>query len=409
MSTPLIKNFSIFNAWGDNRLTELKFRKNVTFITGFNGTGKTTLLELLNFSLSDPMSISPSYKDWCTKILLKQNIALFSFDLGTLSTEKQEKINASLKGLDTQSALEELSLIEFHDKVLKKIDDKKIKNKNKNKNNFVSPVVSNNSKTDVDPSIAARVTFARVDNPSKNKDVKEMVSPVYYREEVFMDADRPYTNHPDTQQTNIYDKSILLDFTLRELLIDFLSKEKEEAIKNDQVNKENASVFNEINSLLSGKGIDKDVAFKLKQNFSSLIKIDAGYSFEAKVDVISKFESIVNEFFECTGKTICRDSRGLLAFKDLKSNVIESSKLSRGEKNILILLILAFLSQGENKVFILDEPDLTLHIEWQKKIISKLQELAPKSQFIIATHSPALFMNDIDFDVINMMDVTNYE
>lgn len=393
----------MFNAWGDNRLTQIDFRKNVTFLTGFNGTGKTTLLELLNFSLSDPMAISPDYKNWCTKVLLKQNIALFAFDLGSSHDRTQNKINSSLRKLQTRSELEHLKLIDFYNSVLKGVQDYK-----KNKKNGTS-IVSNNSASENDSTAAARVIFARSDNPHGKKDVKELVSPIYYREEVFMDADRPYTKNSEHQNTNIYDKSILLDFTLKELLVDFLSKEKELATINASDNSDNNKLFNEINSLLSGDGIDKDVAFKLKQNFSSLIKKEVNYKFEFKEDVIKKFENIVEDFFECTAKKVCRDARGLLALRDSKGNVVESSNLSRGEKNILILLILAFLSHDEKKVFILDEPDLTLHMEWQKKIIVRLQELAPQSQFIIATHSPALFMNDVDFDVINIMDVTNYE
>ena len=403
MYTPLIKNFSMFNAWGDNRLTQIDFRKSVTFLTGFNGTGKTTLLELLNFSLSEPMAISPDYKNWCTKVLLKQNIALFAFDLGSSDEKKHNRINSSLRKVQHKPELEYLKLMDFYNAVLKGVQGYK-----KNKNNVTS-MVSNNSASENDTTEAARVIFARSDNPYGKKEVNELVSPIYYREEVFMDADRPYTKNADNQKTNIYDKSILLDFTLKELLVDFLSKEKELASNVTFDKNDNAMLFNEINSLLSGDGIDKDVAFKLKQNFSSLVKKEANYKFEFKEDVIKKFENIVEEFFECTAKKVCRDSRGLLALRDSKGNVVESSNLSRGEKNILILLVLAFLSHDEKKVFILDEPDLTLHMEWQKKIIVRLLELAPQSQFIIATHSPALFMNDVDFDVINIMDVTNYE
>ncbi|MCU6671380.1 ATP-binding protein [Enterobacteriaceae bacterium H4N4] len=403
MYTPLIKSFSMFNAWGDNRLTQIDFRKSVTFLTGFNGTGKTTLLELLNFSLAEPMAISPDYKNWCTKVLLKQNIALFAFDLGSSDDKKHNKINSSLRKVQHKPELEHLKLMDFYNAVLKGVQGYK-----KNKNNVTS-MVSNNSASENDSTEAARVIFARSDNPHGKKEVNELVSPIYYREEVFMDADRPYTKNAESQKTNIYDKSILLDFTLKELLVDFLSKEKELASNVALEKNDNTMLFNEINSLLSGDGIDKDVAFKLKQNFSSLVKKEVNYKFEFKEDVIKKFENIVEEFFKCTEKKVCRDSRGLLALRDSKGNVVESSNLSRGEKNILILLVLAFLSHDEKKVFILDEPDLTLHMEWQKKIIVRLLELAPKSQFIIATHSPALFMNDVDFDVINIMDVTNYE
>jgi len=72
-------------------------------------------------------------------------------------------------------------------------------------------------------------------------------------------------------------------------------------------------------------------------------------------------------------------------------------------------LLLAFFASDDEKIFILDEPDLSLHIEWQKQILSSMSMLAPNSQFIVATHSPAMLMNDLDFNVINLTNEINNE
>ncbi|MGQ6545689.1 AAA family ATPase, partial [Serratia sp. IR-2025] len=44
-------------------------------------------------------------------------------------------------------------------------------------------------------------------------------------------------------------------------------------------------------------------------------------------------------------------------------------------------------------IFIFDEPDLSLHIEWQDLLLPAFKELAPNRKFIISTHSPALIGN----------------
>ncbi|TYO11181.1 ATP-binding protein, partial [Acinetobacter baumannii] len=55
-------------------------------------------------------------------------------------------------------------------------------------------------------------------------------------------------------------------------------------------------------------------------------------------------------------------------------------------------------------IFILDEPDLAMHINWQKKLLRTFLEIAPKSQFIVSTHSPALIPQDTK--EINFVNVT---
>lgn len=77
---------------------------------------------------------------------------------------------------------------------------------------------------------------------------------------------------------------------------------------------------------------------------------------------------------------------------------IEISELSSGEKQLFILLTETLLQQNDNFIFIADEPELSLHIEWQKKLLGSIKELNPNSQIIVATHSPeiaALWRNNI--------------
>jgi len=65
--------------------------------------------------------------------------------------------------------------------------------------------------------------------------------------------------------------------------------------------------------------------------------------------------------------------------------------LSSGERQILIVLTyLAFLS-GPDSIFIIDEPELSLHLRWQGYLIDALQKLRPSgSQILIATHAPEI-------------------
>lgn len=65
--------------------------------------------------------------------------------------------------------------------------------------------------------------------------------------------------------------------------------------------------------------------------------------------------------------------------------------LSSGEKQIVTMFTyLAFLA-GEDSIFIVDEPELSLHIGWQQNLVEALRGLRPKGgQLILATHSPEI-------------------
>ncbi|MEZ0121385.1 MAG: AAA family ATPase [Candidatus Reddybacter sp.] len=67
---------------------------------------------------------------------------------------------------------------------------------------------------------------------------------------------------------------------------------------------------------------------------------------------------------------------------------IDHIKLSSGEKQLIILLVEALLQKKEKHIFLADEPELSLHISWQRKIIPAIKEINPNAQIIVATHSP---------------------
>ena len=66
--------------------------------------------------------------------------------------------------------------------------------------------------------------------------------------------------------------------------------------------------------------------------------------------------------------------------------------LSSGEKQLIILIAcLSLLEEAKRShIYIVDEPEVSLHITWQEKFIDALLEASPNTQFILATHSPSI-------------------
>ncbi len=78
--------------------------------------------------------------------------------------------------------------------------------------------------------------------------------------------------------------------------------------------------------------------------------------------------------------------------------------LSSGEKQLVIILGEALLQQGAPWIYIADEPELSLHVKWQEKLIENLRMLNPQAQIVCATHSPDVvssFSNNVfDMEVL---------
>ncbi|MCU0449338.1 MAG: ATP-binding protein [Bernardetiaceae bacterium] len=69
------------------------------------------------------------------------------------------------------------------------------------------------------------------------------------------------------------------------------------------------------------------------------------------------------------------------------ANRVKLAQLSAGEKNLLSFLVYAM--SGPDAMFI-DEPELDLHTDWQRLLLGVLREIAPQTQFFVATHASAI-------------------
>ena len=54
-------------------------------------------------------------------------------------------------------------------------------------------------------------------------------------------------------------------------------------------------------------------------------------------------------------------------------------------------LMRVFLMEEQPYILLMDEPEISLHIEWQYKLFEEIRHLNPNCQIITSTHSPSLF------------------
>ncbi|MBQ8502567.1 MAG: AAA family ATPase [Bacteroides sp.] len=104
----------------------------------------------------------------------------------------------------------------------------------------------------------------------------------------------------------------------------------------------------------------------------------------------SCFQDMMDELFSYTRKIIDRQNNEIFFYQD--GEHLSPYKLSSGEKQMLVILLTALVREGGNSVLFMDEPEASLHIEWQQKLIGMVRKLNPDMQLILTTHSPALIM-----------------
>lgn len=145
---------------------------------------------------------------------------------------------------------------------------------------------------------------------------------------------------------------------------------------------------------------------------------------------IEKFFALVNSLFEETGKEIAIDRQNNTLIFHLKGSErflstangspillsnggflltngknIQLDQLSSGEKQMLLILTTVFLQEEKPNVLLMDEPEISLHISWQDRLIELIRKLNPNCQVILTTHSPNIFASGWEDKLVFIQDL----
>lgn len=120
----------------------------------------------------------------------------------------------------------------------------------------------------------------------------------------------------------------------------------------------------------------------------------------------TRFQDMVDDLFRETGKKLLRKSNEIVFVQRMdvlgafqggtdETNLEELSpyKLSSGEKQMLVILLTVLVEDLQPCVLFMDEPEISLHIDWQQRLIGLIRELNPNAQIVLTTHSPAVIMD----------------
>lgn len=118
-----------------------------------------------------------------------------------------------------------------------------------------------------------------------------------------------------------------------------------------------------------------------------------------------RFQDLIDDLFSETGKKIVR-TENEIRFSQIGETLVPY-QLSSGEKQMLAILLTVLVEDNQPYVLFMDEPEVSLHVEWQERLIELILSLNPNVQIILTTHSPALVMNGWMDRVTEVSDITD--
>jgi predicted ATPase len=131
---------------------------------------------------------------------------------------------------------------------------------------------------------------------------------------------------------------------------------------------------------------------------------------------VRQFEGAVNKFLDDKALHISDDRPGLrrnrsngACIQTLDAHTYPLGSLSSGERQVLTMLFSATRMSSATGMFLIDEPELSLHVDWQRMILGELMAQAGGRQIVACTHSPEVGADHMDALQMFAPDTTTLE
>lgn len=437
---------------------DIEFKQNLSILTGANGSGKTTSLNLiqailqpnlLEFFITPFEFISLSFIDKENKVDKEYNIRIV-----------KTKLELSFRVLDQngEELVEELKLprslvdeLEYYksSRSTKRYNEMIIKKYQEHPyivfiNQMTKPIfiglerTNNDIREDYKDFLYERKLLLRKDikaiqhNASRENlgvsilETEMLIQTIYKRLKTIQDS-----YFKSIQKELISSSFNFLEFDIKDVSSGLNIEEKyvllekqseiEESLKkigflDTELSSKLKLFFEKIKVLFapSNKNDDSGLMIEWLLNKSqidklfNILKIIDEYNIRADktFEPINKFLNIINSFFKDTQKKLFIDEVGRLFVNKPSGRNLTVDELSSGERQLVILFANVIFNKYRNsklssEILIIDEPEISLHIRWQEKFIDSLIEASINTQFIIATHSPDI-IGEYKFNTLRM-------
>lgn len=433
---------------------DVSFRNDLTFVTGINGTGKTSALnsivallmprlDFLTIQTYTTISIDIENDGISCKLSSRRTpngavlqashipdaqLELFAMDWDdSASTSRNREMEQGFyrEQLARQSTHPILAFIQSLPTPMFLGLDRRALSLDENMHRYARPMYYRNKRRNIfsqslSQGLSEALTFAFETHRSAQRS-KELLD-ARFRQDLVLDLiDFTPANFPPVLEQPLPDESARIEMAKRNLqrLPDLLNVPEELVSKKiDPLFKFLESTIASFKARKNKKGSrssDDNIGdmFAWSFNKSHLNKIssisDRISTYNRQVDrlfgEITAFLKAINGFVVDSGKTIKFDDFGELVFSVAGSEESRDLRaLSSGEIQLIVILAhLHFNPEVQRaSIFIIDEPELSLHVEWQEKFVDTMLTSGKSTQLIMATHSPSIILDRVN----NCVDLT---
>lgn len=451
-----ITDFKIHKLHGYKNVN-IKFVNNRLILVGENGSGKTTILRIFYYFLTCKWFELAKYN--FNKITIKIDGEPYTLDYSTLKQNNSymEKIfrqlppplRRRLSEVWEKGNLEEVEYLLRRYMSPRKFEEyrsylyyNQLELFDKNNDDIVNEFKSNSQKLDkltkeltekVNFKILYLPTYRRIEQELsfifKDYEIKEDIKEFQSKKmEMFLDTDK---NHIELVQFGMNDVEEAKEKVLTELKefqrnqLNTLTSE----YLNDIVNK----TYSTINTEKIVKTSEEDINKVLTRIDETLFNKKTKKKLKEIINEVKSSKNIIDDEYK---KVVCHyfikllDSQEKLQLKEMKmkdfcricnkyindklfdyesstfdfsiktknnlNETIDFSQLSSGEKQIVSLFSLLYLLQKDDYFIIIDEPELSLSVIWQKEFLVDIQNSPICKGLFAVTHSPFIYQNVLE-------------
>lgn len=133
------------------------------------------------------------------------------------------------------------------------------------------------------------------------------------------------------------------------------------------------------------------------------------YNEQETLDVsIKKFADTCNQYLNLKQFVYDESSISLKIFRNYSSDEIELEQLSSGEKQIISLFSKIYLELDKSFIILFDEPELSLSIYWQQRLLTDILHSEKCNFLLTVTHSPFIYDNEMEDYAFGLTDYIKF-
>ncbi len=396
----------------------------LTIITGPNGYGKSTILKIIQ-------CLAQEFSGFAKLIKIDFGFIKIDFDGEVFEIENRNK-EFKLNGLELKkSVIEELTMMSIeNNRHYIQLDKNHFLDRRTERLLDISDYLNKYDEFDVeslmDPVLENRFKRKYGNYYNILSKLKECIGNVYFVQEQRLIKTNYSNKYRDEKSfVNVIEE---LPLKMKKLLTDFSTKYSKKAADLDSSYP--SRLFKNEKSITENEYEKERNLFKIKvdrlskYNLSTVSLIDATFKeefskalkiyfddfnmkyaeYEPLIEKLDLFTEIINSRLSYK-KVKISNPKGLEVLDD-NNKELNISQLSSGEKQEIVLFYDLIFETPENTLLLIDEPEISLHIVWQKMFIDDLLKIVGMKNLnvIVATHAPQIinghWENTIDLGVM---------